>query len=234
MRWVWWSLALGVALASLGCGDDEPSGAGGAGASTSTSTDATTSTSTSTTSAGGGGGGGTSTSSGGGASATTSSSSGGGGGAGAGGGPALYTGTCRQSCAMPSDCCAGIPGCPGAAYPANVVCTAEGACEQGPCATKADCVNFSGVANAECYPLAGKLSCVVGCAVDGDCFGSAVCTAVADDGSKYCAAPPALCAGDAECAGYGGCDPASGECRCDLVDPAHACGPSLVCVPVNP
>lgn len=146
------------------------------------------------------------------------------GGADTGGPGGMY---CQQSCTEDVDCCNGAPNCPGA-WPLNVTCGANGACEYGGCTPADDCT-FGGVqAGFECHELSGYGACIPVCETDADCVEGETCTGAADDGTAYCVLPP--CTTDADCSEGFTCDTGSGGCLPPTCADDTECTDGFVCV----
>jgi hypothetical protein len=132
------------------------------------------------------------------------------------GGSAPGAGYCGKSCAAPADCCpAGSMGCPGD-YPNNWTCD-SGTCGAPQCASDMDCT-FGGVLMGySCLTANSYKICAIPCTADADCsMVMLTCVGTDDSGAKYCSSDTSTggCTADADCAGYGKCNTASGACEC--------------------
>ena len=203
------SLTIFLVLAAAGMGsvscDDE--GTGGSGASG-------TVTSTSSGPGGTGGTGGATTS--GTGAAGGAGGVGGVGGAGGAGGAMPLEGVCAKACTTPADCCQpNQPNCPSDQYPTNFTCD-NGICGPPQCAIKEDCTAGGQLPEYDCIIFNGANGCVQPCVADGECMGTALCTGLADDMSKFCEVeiPPLVCQPGESCNGFGVCNAAGNACGC--------------------
>lgn len=150
-------------------------------------------------------------------------------------------GVCVPRCETPVDCCGADPSCPGmlGEYPYDYGC-ANGFCTFGGCESDDECT-FGGVLEGYvCVEIDGLAGCWPSCTSDEGCADQGLSGWVCDPELGVCALPS--CASDAECtdgtvcrgnpgmcvypceqgqdicAGFGRCDPDTGQCVCDHDD----------------
>ena len=134
-------------------------------------------------------------------------------------------GICKRECMLPAECCTGIDNCPGASYPNNATCGADGICVRPTCESDQQCE--AETAGAVCRMVQGAMQCVVLCTGDDPCMAlgaTFTCGSPTDDGEQYC---NTLCTTGAISCGASECDDASGICTC-MGD--NDCIPGFRCV----